>query len=474
VSTAIRLRFSGLAGNITAMTLPLAWLPSLAIDTPFWTYNTRVVLLGTILLGMCAGAVGAFMVLRKRALVGDVIGHSALPGIGLAFLSLEWLSPGSGRKIPWLMGGALVSGLLGALSVLFMERSRRIKPDAALALVLSLFYGAGIVLLSVAQRVPGAGTAGLTSFLAGKVGSLLASDVQIIGVASVALLVLISVFFKELLLTCFDSEYAIAGGWPVKSLDAFLILLVAVVTVLGMQSVGLILVVALLLTPASSARFWTDDVRRVVQLSAGFGGLSAAMGVLISASSSRVPLPAGAMIVLAGLALFIFSLVFGTRRGLLNRWRQARQLQDRILRDDILRAIYEIIELDGRAPLSKTDTPLKFTPAEVLQRHSWSMQQQRKLLRAFVLEGAILYDGADHWWLTPAGLEQARKTVRLHRLWEIYLLESANAAEGHVDLHADVSEHFLDPELLAELERRLAHRIPAGEVPVSPHALQTP
>ena len=456
------------------MSLPVALLHRLAVETPIWTYNTRVVLLGTVLLGMCAGVVGAFMVLRKRALVGDVIGHSALPGIGLVFLVLEWFSPGTGRKLPWLMSGALVSGLLGALCVLFMERSRRIKPDAALALVLSLFYGAGVVLLSITQHVPGVGTAGLTSFLAGKVGSLLASDVQLIGIVCVVLLILISMFFKELLLSCFDSEYAIAGGWPVKSLDAFLILLVAIVTVLGMQSVGLILVVALLLTPASSARFWTDDVRRVVQLSVVFGGLSAAIGVMASTVSSRWPLPAGAMIVLAGLAIFVLSLLFGTQRGLLHRWHQSRQLRDRIQRDDILRAIYEIIEMDGRAPRAETDTPLKFTPNEVLQRHSWSMKQQQALLQVLVMEGVILYDRADHWWLTPAGLEQARKTVRLHRLWEIYLLETANAAEGHVDLHADVSEHFLDPEMLAELERRLAHRIPMGEVPVSPHALQSP
>lgn len=446
-------------------------LQCFAAEPAIWTYNTRVVLLGTILLGVCAGVVGAFMVLRKRALVGDVIGHAALPGIGVAFLVMEWFLPGTGRRIPWLMFGALVSGLLGALSVLFMERSRRIKPDAALALVLSLFYGAGIVLLSVAQRIPGAGTAGLTSFLAGKVGALLASDVQVISVVSAVLLVLVTAFFKELLLACFDSEYAIAGGWPVKTLDAFLILLVAVVTVLGMQSVGLILVVALLLTPASAARFWTENVRRMVQLSALFGGLSAAIGVMIS---TVWPLPAGAMIVLAGLTLFGLSLVFGTRRGLLNRWRQSRKLQDRILRDDILRAIYEIIELDGRAPSVSTDTPLKFTPEEVHRRHSWTMKQQQALLHSLVLEGVILYDNVNHWWLTPAGLEQARQTVRLHRLWEIYLLESANAAEGHVDLHADVSEHFLDPEMLAELERRLAHRIPEDGVPVSPHALQSP
>ncbi len=444
-------------------------LPVLADGVAFWTYNTRIVLLGTTLLGISAGVVGAFMVLRKRSLVGDVIGHSALPGIGLTFLAIEWFSPGTGRSVPWLMGGALVTGLLGALSVLFMERSKRIKPDAALALVLSLFYGAGIVLLSVAQRIPGAGTAGLTSFLSGKVGSLLAADVLTFGIASVVLLVLITLFFKELLLTCFDSEYATAGGWPVKTLDAFLILLVAIVTVLGMQSVGLILVVALLLTPASSARFWTDDVRRVVQLSAGFGGVSAAIGVLLSTGSSS--LPAGAMIVLAGVALFVFSLVFGTHRGLLSRWRESRQLQGRILRDDILRAIYEIIEFRSSTPLAAASVPLKFTPAEVQQRHSWTMKQQQRLLHALALDGVILYDDADRWWLTSIGLEQAKQTVRLHRLWEIYLLESANAAEGHVDLHADVSEHFLDPEMLAELERRFSHRIPAGEVPVSPHAL---
>ena len=135
-------------------------------------------------------------------------------------------------------------------------------------------------------------------------------------------------------------------------------------------------------------------------------------------------------------------------------------------------AIYELIEMAALAPRGSADGPVAFTPAQIHQRHSWSMPQQQALLQTFVFEGLMLNDGADRWWLTPAGLEQAKRTVRLHRLWEIYLLESANAAEGHVDLHADVSEHFLDPEMLAELERRVGDRIPAGEVPVSPHALQ--
>lgn len=442
------------------------------ISSPLiWTYNTQVVLAGTVLLGVCAGSVGAFMVLRKRALVGDVIGHSALPGVGIAFLVLEWWRPGTGRSLPWLMGGALFSGLTGALCVLAIERSRRVKPDAALALVLSLFYGAGVVLLSVAQRVPGAGTAGLTAFLSGKVGALLASDVQVIGLVSLVLLGVLTLFFKELLLVCFDSEYATTGGWPVRTIDALLILLVAVVTVLGMQTVGLILVVALLLTPASAARFWTDDLRTLVHLSALFGGVGCAAGVLVSTYSTRIPLPAGAMIVLSGVALFLFSLICGTNKGLLYRWFHARQLQNRIRRDDILRAIYEMIERDGHAPAKTSEGSLKFSPQEVQHRHGWTKSEQQTLLQTFVREGLVVHQDQDQWWLTPAGLDIARQTVRLHRLWEIYLLESANAEEGHVDLHADMSEHFLAPEMLTELEAKYAHRISAGEVPQSPHVI---
>lgn len=436
----------------------------------FWTYNTRIVLLGTVLLGVCAGVVGAFMVLRKRALVGDVIGHSALPGIGLAFLIMEWWKPGAGRTVPGLMAGALVTGLIGAMCALKMERSRRIRADAALALVLSLFYGAGIVLFSVIQRVPTGNMAGLKDYLAGKPGSLMMADVLMFGGVSLVLLGVILVLFKELLLTCFDSEYAIAGGWPVRTLDALLIVLVAAVTVLGMQSVGLILVVSLLLTPASAARFWSDDIRRVVLLSGLFGGISAAVGALVSAAWSH--LGAGAMIVLAGVALFAISLVLGPKHGLLIRWQQSRQLQDRIRRDDVLRAIYEIIEL--RDSNSTISVAAWFSSGEVLRRHSWSADHQVAMFDTFVRQGLLRTDDRQRWTLTEHGWDEAKKTVRLHRLWEIYLLESANAAEGHVDMHADVSEHFLDPDQLAELERRLADRIPPGEVPSSPHQLTPP
>ncbi|RLS54806.1 MAG: iron ABC transporter [Planctomycetota bacterium] len=429
-----------------------------------WDYNTQVVFLGTTLLGIAAGVVGAFMVFRKRALVGDVIGHSALPGLGLAFLFGEWMSPGAGRSTTSLMGGALLAGLVGAGLVLLMERTRRIKSDAALALVLSLFYGGGTVLFSIIQRLPGGGQAGLGSFLSGKTASLLAADVSMLAVAAVVLLGITLFFFKELILIGFDAEYAAAGGWPVRTLDTLLIFLVAAITVLGMQCVGLVLVVALLLTPASAARFWSQDARKVVALSGVLGGLSAGLGTLISATWPR--LPAGAIIVLTGLGVFVISLTLGRQGGLWERWRGSRSLQQRILRDDVLRGIYEILEASTPTP-DRTGT---FSPSELRSRHSWPTRQQDRLMMELIDEGSVISQG-DRFRLTEHGLSLARQTVRLHRLWELYLMEYANAAQGHVDLHADVSEHFLDPRLLAELEERYGSRIPMGSVPQSPHAL---
>ncbi len=431
-----------------------------------WDYNTRIVFLGTTLLGIAAGVVGAFMVFRKRALVGDVIGHAALPGIGAAFLLGEWLSPGMGRWPVGLMAGALLAGLAGAVLVMVMERSRRVKPDAALALVLSLFYGGGTVLFSVIQHLPGGGQAGLGAFLSGKTASLIASDVIVLAIAATLLLAVTLVFFKELTLICFDAEYASAGGWPVRSLDALLILLVAAITVLGMQSVGLVLVVALLLTPASSARFWSHDARTVVWLAGALGGLSAGLGTIVSASWPK--LPAGAVIVLAGLTVFLASLVFGIHGGLWERWRGGRALRHRILRDDILRGIYELLETHSPVP----DRTATFSPSDLREQHSWTSRQQDRLLFELIDEGSVI-STSDRFRLTDFGLTQAKQTVRLHRLWELYLLEYANAAQGHVDLHADMSEHFLDPRLMAELEERFGDRVPHGAVPVSPHALNT-
>lgn len=280
-------------------------------------YNTRVVLLGTLLLGATAGMVGTFLVLRKRALIGDVVGHATLPGIGIAFLVGESISSGSGKSTPALLLGATIAGLLGAAAVAALSRVRRVGADAAQAVVLGLFFGIGAALFRAIQQVPAGDAAGLNGYLYGKAASMVSDDVWLFAVAAMLVLACVLALHKELVLLCFDPDFAAATGLPVRTLDLLLTGLAVIVTVLGLQSVGLILVVATLTIPAAAARFWTDRAGVMTALAAGIGGSAAVVGVLISALVPKIA--AGGTIVLVGGLLFGVSLVLGPKGGLLRR-----------------------------------------------------------------------------------------------------------------------------------------------------------
>lgn len=433
-------------------------------------YNTRIVFLGTSLLGISGGIVGVFMLLRKRSLIGDVIGHSALPGIAIAFIVTQIISPGSGKNLPVLMLGAFLFGLAGAISVLLIERYSRIRADAALAIVLSLFYGLGTSLLTAITRMPTASAAGLSSFLNGKTASLLAADVWVFAGASLLLTIVTLALFKELCLLCFDSNYAGASGWPVFWLDALLIGLVAGVTIVGMQTVGLILVVAILIIPAASARFWTDDVRHLTWIAALLGALSAGMGTLVSSMAPR--LAAGAVIVLSGSCLFVVSLLAGTRRGLIWRWWEHRKRRARIGRHDLLRAMYELIEANEREDdIPEQRLVLAHVPLNwILEKRSWSPRKVNRLISRAIRHDLLESHSDGSFSLTPEGAALARRAVRNHRLWELYLINYADVAPSQADYDADQIEHVLGPEMIRELEERLQKRY-GTSLPASPHAL---
>jgi len=433
-------------------------------------YNTRVVLLGTALLGMSGGIVGVFMLLRKRSLIGDVVGHSSLPGIAMAFIVSQILQPGSGKNLPLLMTGAFLAGLTGAFCVMLIERYSRIRADAALAIVLSLFYGLGTALLTVIQRIPTASAAGLQTYLYGKTASLLAGDVWIFAMASIGLAVITLGLFKELTLLCFDETYASAGGWPVLWMDGLLISLVAGVTIVGMQTVGLILVVAILIIPAASARFWTDDVRWLTATAAVLGMFSAALGTLISATAPR--LAAGAIIVLSGTVLFALSLFLGPRRGLVWKWREQRRLRRRVGRHDLLRAFFE--HLESLSPEHDLSEQLlleaRVTSTDLLKMRSWPPRRLQKLLGQSCRDELLVKNLDLSYSLTPDGAALARRAVRNHRLWEIYLITYADIAPSHADYDADRIEHVLGPEIIRELEARLIQQDDSS-LPPSPHLL---
>lgn len=422
-------------------------------------YNTRVVMSGTGLLGIACGVVGTFMVLRKKALFGDAISHATLPGIALAFLFSVAMG-GTGKNMLILLLGALLAGLLGMAVILTIRNYTRLPEDAILGIVLSVFFGAGIALLGVVQRVDTASAAGLETFIYGKTASMLGEDGRRIAWCAAALIGVCALLFKEFRALCFDPEFARAQGWPVRSLDALMMGMVVVTTVIGLQAVGLILVIALLIVPPSAARFWTEDLRALVLLAAAIGALSGVMG---SGMSAAFPdLPAGGVIVLVAAVIFLLSFLFGRSRGLIVRVAARLRMERRVNRQNALRAMYEVSEHQPeQQPIPE---------AALRAARYWPGTQLRRALRRLARED-LVREVLDGWVLTSDGREDAMKMVRNHRLWELYLIHHADVAPSHVDRDADVIEHVLGHEMVAELEALLAESSPKPPVPVSPHPI---
>ncbi len=276
-------------------------------------YNTGVVMAGAAALGAAAGGVGAFLFLRARAMAADAVGHATLPGIVVAFIAAGAFG-GEGRSLPVLLAGAALSGILGMAAVEALTRRTRLAPDAAIAIALSVSYAIGIVLLSWVQTLPAGSQGGLESFILGQAAALSAAEAAGLAIAALLALGLLLALFRPLGLLCFDEAHARARGWPAARLDAALLGLGVFVTVLGLQTVGLVLVVALLILPAVAARFWFERLAGIFWLSIAFGAGGAFLGAAASAVWPRAP--TGAAIVLALGLVFAASLLAAPRRGI--------------------------------------------------------------------------------------------------------------------------------------------------------------
>ncbi|MDA0962951.1 MAG: metal ABC transporter permease, partial [Proteobacteria bacterium] len=247
-------------------------------------YNATLVTVGAALLGFAAGVTGTFLFLRKRALVSDAISHATLPGVGLAFLVMVALG-GDGRNLAGLLAGSALSAWVGLLAVSYLTRRTRLAEDAAIGAVLSVFFGFGIVLLTVIQSLGAGRQAGLEDFLLGSTAGMLRADALLIAGGGALVLALVLALRRPLTLVTFDPDYAVARGLPVARLDLLMMGLVMAVTVIGLKVVGLILIVALLIIPPVAARFWSDRSDRVVLLSGVIGGVSAWVGAALSATA---------------------------------------------------------------------------------------------------------------------------------------------------------------------------------------------
>ncbi|MFC5733012.1 metal ABC transporter permease [Cytobacillus gottheilii] len=270
--------------------------------------NTQWVLLATMLLGIASGVLGSIALLRKQSLIGDAVAHAALPGICIAFML-------TGEKsLLALLIGATITGLLAAYCIQFVISNSIIKEDTAICLILSVFFGFGIVLLTKVTQSPAGNKSGLSDFIFGQAASLVGSDVKMMAITAAALIVITALIFKELKVLTFDPEFAKGLGLPAGFLNlVFLSLLVAVI-VIGIQAVGVILMAALLITPAVAARYWTDSLGKMIVISGIFGAISGVAGTLISTLGEG--LATGPFIVVTATALFLFSMFFAPGRGI--------------------------------------------------------------------------------------------------------------------------------------------------------------
>lgn len=272
-------------------------------------YTFQTVALGSALLGIISGVLGSFAVLKKQSLLGDGISHAALPGVVMAFI----LTGNKNTEI--LLLGALISGLISIFLINTIVKVSHLSFDTALALIMSVFFGLGIVLLTYVQKLPNANQAGLKRFIYGQASTMLIRDVHIMIICGLILLFIILLLWKEFKIFIFDPSYAASQGFGARKMNFILSLLLVMGIIIGLQTVGVVLMSAMLITPAVAARQWTNKLWLMTALSALFGAISGVVGTAISAVIPRMP--TGPVIVLIVSAIAIFSLLFAPKRGVI-------------------------------------------------------------------------------------------------------------------------------------------------------------
>ncbi|MDA8819349.1 metal ABC transporter permease [Schleiferiaceae bacterium] len=409
------------------------------------------VLVGTTLLAASSSVVGAFSYLKGQSLVGDAIAHALLPGVVLAFIL------GGIRNSGFLILGALISGLLAHYGIGYLENKTKLKSDTAVSLVLSTFFGFGIMLMSYIQRTGQGQQAGLERFLLGKAAAITMQDIYIFSALALVLIIGVGLFYKGFQLMTFNEDFAHAIGLPMPLIRyTFTVLTVLAITI-GIQTVGVVLMAALLITPSAAARVWTNSLPAMLALAASFAGVAAVMGTYISSVLPKMP--TGPWVVLV-LAFFGFSsLLFAPKRGWFSKQRRAKANQRKTIRENVLKLLFQQEEQRG-LPTVLSVEEIQGIRAMRLDRLTSTLKELKNRL--------LIIDHGGSYGLTELGRGEGRRVVRLHRLWELYLTERLGMAADHIHPQAETMEHVITPEIEELLVKEL------GNPEVDPHQSPIP
>lgn len=356
-------------------------------------YTLQIVAMGSAILGIISGVIGSFAVIRKESLLGDAVSHAALPGIAISFL----ITPTKSTEV--LLLGALISGLIATLIIILIDRYSRIKFDSALALILSVFFGFGMVLLTYIQKLPNANQAGLESFIYGQASTLLRRDINLMIVLGILLIGLVILFWKEFKLVSFDSDYAESLGFSSKKITLLLSTMIVASIIIGLQTVGVILMSAMLTAPAVAARQWTDKLWVMVTLSAIFGSVSGIVGTISSSMVSN--LPTGPMIVISISTIVIISLTLAPNRGLLWKFFKDRKNQRDINEDQLLNNLYQLSK--NHEDTNHAHDIYTIKPEKTRSKESVNYVKDR--LESLESKGLVNKEYFDCWAITDKGIE---------------------------------------------------------------------
>ena len=381
------------------------------------------------MVGIMCGVLGCFIVLRNMALIGDALAHAILPGVVAAYVL------GVGTTLGYF-GGATVAGLLTVIAITWLQRNVKTKNDAAIGIIFTAMFSIGVIGISRVSRIPGSHI-DLKDFLFGNVLGVGNDDLYLTAAITVYVLISVAIFYRYLFITTFQPIIAETMGISSSTVHYFLMLLLSFAVVASLSTVGVILVVAMLVTPASTALLLSDRLHRVLIWSAVFGLLSAVGGMIMAMLLEMPPGPAMAVV---ATMLYLVAAFFSPKKGLVFRFFQRRNLQRKIHLEDTLKQAFRLQQRE-QLTMDKLLGNLGFNKA--------ILQQQMAILRnKGWLEKKQLF-------LTDNGKEEASRLVRAHRLWETYLANEVGLNTEQIHEDAEKYEHLLTDEILDEVDEKL-------------------
>ena len=399
---------------------------------PFQYEFIHRALIAAIITGISCGLIGSYIMLRRMSLLGDALAHAVLPGVVIGFMIA-----GKGQLSIFI--GAVISGIVTVLLISFVNRNSKIKEDTSIGVIFTGAFALGILLVSQLKQVH----IDLSSYLFGDVLGVSNSDIILSSVIMFIIILCVVLFYKQLLITSFDPTMAMAIGISTSAVHYLLMSLLSMTIVTSLQSVGIVLLVAMLITPAATAYLLTDKMKNLLFLSAGIGTASGVSGLFLSYYFN---FSSGASMVLVGVFFFALAFIFSPKEGLLTKYIRRRKTAHYHLAQDIIKAIYKYRGITARDELSgKISEDLDITKVKVDLITGELAKQKLLQLHNNTLE------------LSPAGKNLALRLIRSHRLWETYITEK-NVIDIK-DIHEDAEkiEHILSEELTEEIDKELGH-----------------